>query len=80
MDNVLFLTHNVKELSLFQPYYIPLCVYGSVFLCVCVCVCVCVRVNVRSRVHMCVEDRGAEIEWSCLMTGTADSFRESSER
>lgn len=35
---------------------------------------------VRERVHMCVEDRGAEIEWSCLMTGTADSFRESSER
>lgn len=44
------------------------------------CVCVCACVNVCTRVHMCVEDRGAEIEWSCLMTGTADSFRESSER
>lgn len=39
-----------------------------------------VCVDVRAHVHMCVEDRGAQIEWGCLMTGTADSFRESSER
>lgn len=45
-----------------------------------VCGLECACVNVHARVHMCVEDRGAEIEWSCLMTGTADSFRESSER
>lgn len=47
-------------------------VENKAFLCVCV--------NKHTHVHMCVEDRGAEIEWSCLMTGTADSFRESSER
>lgn len=46
----------------------------------CVRVHVCERAHPCAHVHMCVEDRGAEIEWSCLMTGTADSFRESSER
>lgn len=50
--------------------------YVSACLCVLsVCVCDCVCVEDRTG-----QDRGAEIEWSCLMTGTADSFRESSER
>lgn len=44
------------------------------------CQCVRDRAHPCALVHMCEEDRGAEIEWSCLMTGTADSFRESSER
>lgn len=34
----------------------------------------------NTRVHTRVEDRAAQIEWTCLMTGTADSFRGSSER
>lgn len=44
--------------------------------CVFVCACTCLR----ARAHLvCVfggQDRGAEMEWSCLMTGTADLFRE----
>lgn len=53
------------------------CVYSRVHVClrvlrilsICACDCVCVEDRTG-------QDRGAEIEWSCLMTGTADLFRE----